>query len=105
MLVNMFNYNQKQTYKTKIAPRNMVKKMEESPNGNNEMFAPSFPQTKNRATKGRTHKTVKAVDTSAGGLFSGSLNICLISGLGLSQASVESVVEASAVKMDVGFKN
>ena len=104
MLVNMFNCNQKQTYKTKIAPRNIVKKMEESPNGNREMFAPSFPQTKKRATKGRMHKTVKAVDTSAGGLFSGSLNICLISGLGLSQALVESV-KASAVKIDFGFKN
>ena len=77
--------------------------MEESPNGNREMFAPSFPQTKKRATKGRMHKTVKAVDTSAGGLFSGSLNICLISGLGLSHESVESFVEASAVKMYFRF--
>ena len=84
----------------------MVKKMEESPNGNNEMFAPSFPQIKNRATKGRIHKTVKAVETSAGGLFSGCLNICLISGLDLSQASVESVAEESAVKINFhGFKN
>ena len=51
------------------------------------MLAPNFIHAKIKPTNGTTHKTVKAVDTNAGGLFSGSLNMCLISFFGLSHAS------------------
>ena len=50
---------------------------------NPEMLTPSLAQAPNRTAKGAAkQRMVKALETTAGGRFSGSRNMCAISGLG-----------------------
>ena len=51
-------------------------------NGNDEIFTPNLIQIRKHTNKGSTHNMVNAVETNVGGLFSGSLNTCLISDFG-----------------------
>ena len=51
-------------------------------------MTPNRSQAMSMTAKGRRQSPVNAVETSAGGRFSGSLNKCRISGLGLLGASL-----------------
>ena len=73
----------------KIDPSPRWKNIDDKPKGNNEILAPNFIQAKIKPARGTKHKAVNAVETTVAGLFSGSLNMCVISGLGLSHASLD----------------
>ena len=66
-----------------MAPRPRWNPKAVSEKGNDEMLTPNFIQAISMIPKGSKQRPVKAVETTVGGLFSGSLNKCLISGLGL----------------------
>ena len=72
----------------------------ESDKENAETLTPNRSQAMSMTAKGRRQSPVNAVETSAGGRFSGSLNKCRISGLGLLGASLRLSFPLSAATIE-----